>query len=252
MHYFHQIPLLLILLSIYIIPTYAQERASPTPIVVILRTSTPFVEELVVTSTPTFTPTPEGVVLLDVRPEAGNINVRTEPGPEADLLGNITSGTLYPVYRRFFSWYEIQFDLAPNGRGWIYGELVEIVGDESGIEVIEGFDWATPQGFLNNSSDIEELSEEDLLSVTPSDRIIEIPSPTANANAVVNVNETPLGENPLPTFTYPPGAAQIPTQSVVAVRENTGTSSDEIPPLLSIVLLGGVGVIGLLLNSLRG
>ncbi len=250
MHYFHQILLLLILLSIHIIPMYAQERASPTPIVVILRTPTPFVEQPVITSTPTFTPTPEGVVLLDVRPEAGNINVRTEPGPEADLLGNITSGTLYPVYRRFFNWYEIQFDLAPNGRGWIYGDLVEIVGDENGIEVIEGFDWATPQGFLNNDSSIEELSEEDLLSVTPSDRIIEIPSPTANV--AVNANETPFGENPLPTFTYPPGAAQVPTQSAVVPRENTGTSTDNLPPLLSIVLLGGMGVIGLLLNSLRG
>jgi len=250
LHYLHSIPLLLIIIfSIPILPTYAQIRESPTPVVVILMTSTPFVEQSVATATPTFTPTPVGVVLLEVRQEAGSINVRTEPGPEADPLGTISFGTLYPVYRQFYSWYEIQFELSPNGRGWIYGELVDIVGDANEIEIIEDFNWATPQGPLSSApTEVLELSQDDILSSTSGTRIIDVPSTIGN----LSVNETPFEEIPLPTFTYPPDTiAQAPTQSPVDIRGNTGVSTDSIPPLLPIILLGGMGIIGLLLNALR-
>jgi len=250
LHYSYKIPLLLIImLSIHILPTHAQIRESPTPIVVILMTSTPFVEQSIATTTPTFTPTPVGVVLLEVRQEAGNINVRTEPGPEADPLGTISFGTLYPVYRQFYSWYEIQFELSPNGRGWIYGELVDIVGDANEIEIIEDFNWATPQASLSSApTEVLELSEEDLLNATSGTRIIDVPSTVGN----LSVDETPFEAIPLPTFTYPPDTvAQAPTQSAVVVRGNTDVSTDSIPPLLPIILLGGMGIIGLLLNALR-
>lgn len=246
---FHPVPpLLIILLSIIIVPSYAQIRESATPLVVILTTPTPFVERPVASVTPTFTPTPVGVVLLEVRQEAGNINVRTEPGPEADQLGTIGFGTLHPVYRQFYSWYEIQFELSPNGRGWIYGELVDIVGDQNEIEFIEGFNWATPQGSLSSApTEVLELSEEELSS-TPVTRLIDAP-----VVETLSLDATPVEQNVLPTFTYPPDTiAQVPTRSAaVGGGGNADVSTDKIPPLFSIILLGGMGIVGLLLNSLR-
>jgi len=250
LHYFHQTPLLvIIILSIFIIPTHAQIPESATPLTVILTTPTPFVERSVATITPTFTPTPVGVVLLEVREEAGNINVRTEPGPEADKLGAVSFGTLHPVYRQFYSWYEIQFELSPNGRGWIYGEFVDIVGDENEIEFIEDFNWATPQGSLSSGpTEVLELSEEDLSSTPLVTRVIEAPVIVENPD----LDETPIEEIPLPTFTYPPDTlAQAPTQSAIVVGENSDVSTNKIPPMLPMILLGGSGIIGLLLNSLR-
>lgn len=248
---FHSVPpLLIILLSIIIVPSYAQIRETATPLVVILTTPTPFVERPVASVTPTFTPTPVGVVLLEVRQEAGNINVRTEPGPEADQLGTIGFGTRHPVYRQFYSWYEIQFELSPNGRGWIYGELVDIVGDQNEIQFIEDFNWATPQGSLSSApTEVLELSEEELSSTPVVTRQIDVP--TVSEDLILD--ETPIEQGPLPTFTYPPDTiAQVPTRSaVVGEGGNTDVATDKIPPLFPVILLGGMGIVGLLLNSLR-
>jgi len=236
------------ILSATTIPIHAQERPSATPIVVKLFTPTPYVERSVATVTPTFTPTPASLALLEVREEAGSVNVRTEPGPEADQLGSISFGTLYPVYRQFYSWYEIQYELSPTGYGWIYGGLTDIIGDVGEIQIIENFDWATPQGVFNpEPTETLELSEEDILTVTANARIIQIPTSSEDSNATVI-----SAVDPIPTFTYPPDVlAQAPTQSASLVRRNTDTSTSSMPPVFPILLLGGVGIIGLLLNSLR-
>jgi len=225
----------------------AQDRPSPTPMFVILTTPTPFVEQAVATVTPTFTPTPVGIVRLEVREESGSINVRTEPGPEADRLGEISFGTLYPVYRQFYSWYEIEFELSPNRRGWIYGEFVDIIGDPNEIEFIEDFNWATPQGPSGSSPTETSESGDGDASSTPVTRQIDAPIITESAN----VNETPSDQNPLPTFTYPPDTnSQSPVRSQVARNPNTDTSTNQRPPLLPILLLGGAGIVGILFDSL--
>ena len=246
---FHRIRLLFIAkLFILSMTAHAQVRESATPLSVILTTPTPFVERSIASVTPTFTPTPEGVVLLEVREASGSINVRTEPGPEADRLGSISFGTLYPVYRQFYSWYEIEFELSPNRRGWIYGEFVDIIGNPNEIEFIEDFNWATPQGPLSSESTEEvELSDVDLSS-TPVTRLLDAPSTLESA--IVDV--TQAVDNPLPTFTYPPDTrAQVPAQNINVGVSNTDVSSNNVSPLLPILLLGGAGIIGLLLDSLR-
>lgn len=226
----------------------AQDRETATPLSVILTTPTPFVEQAVASVTPTFTPTPVGVVLLEVREASGSINVRTEPGPEADRLGSISFGTLHPVYRQFYSWYEIEFELSPNQRGWIYGEFVDIIGDPNDIEFIEAFNWATPQGSLSSDPTEDLILSEENISSTPLTREIEAPSTIES----LATGETSLELTPLPTFTYPPDTrAQAPVQNVVENETNTQGSPVQISPLLPILLLGGGGIIGLLLDSLR-
>ena len=249
MHYFRQLSLLLVmLLYSEIIPVYGQEPPSSTPLVVILMTPTPFVERSVATITPTFTATALGLAQLEVRQEAGTINVRTEPGPEADQLGSISYGTIYPVYRQFYSWYEIQFELSPNGRGWIFGSLVDIIGDGSAIQIIDDFNWATPQGpFVPTATEVSELSEESSTTGT-GERIIEIPT----ALETLSANEPSFEVMPLATYTYPPDVVAVaPTQSFTAAPRNTAESTAIAKPILPIILLGGLGIIGLLLNSLR-
>lgn len=249
MNNFYQIPLLLITkLFILSMTTHAQVRESATPLSVILTTPTSFVERSVASLTPTFTPTPVGVVLLEVRETSGSINVRTEPGPEADRLGSISFGTLYPVYRQFYSWYEIEFELSPNRRGWIYGEFVDIVGDPNEIEFIEAFNWATPQGPLSSAPIEESELSEEAVSPTPVARQIDAPSTIESSNE----DETLSVENPLPTYTYPPDTrAQVPTPSVIMGGADTDVSTSTISPILPIILLGGAGIIGLLLDSLQ-
>lgn len=241
--------LLIIKLLLIGISTYAQTPASPTPIFVILTTPTPFVEQAVATVTPTFTPTPVGVVLLEVKEGSGGINVRTEPGPEADQLGTISFGTLYPVYRQFYSWYEIEFELSPNRRGWIYGEFVDIIGDSNEIEFIEDFNWATPQGSLSSATEESDELGADSVSSTPVTRQLDAPA------TIESANQTPTVQLVLPTYTYPPSnntTSQIALRSEVSEDANQNTATEQMPPLLPILLLGGAGMIGLLFDSLRG
>jgi hypothetical protein len=243
-------------LVIQITPAFAQVRQSPTPIIVNLITPTPFNrQQSVATVTSTFTPTPKGPVLLEARESSGNVNVRAEPDPDGDRLGSISFGTQYPVLRQFFSWYELQYDLSPSGRAWIYGELVDIIGDASEIEVVDTLEIASAQSI----SDLR--STETWIAITSAPgggqtatanaRVLGVPTIIDGENVVVDLVVTPL-----PTFTYPSDIIAIaPTQSNFLAGETNGQKqkapASQIPPLLPIVILGGFGIIGLLINSLR-
>ena len=239
-----------------VIPTFSQVRQSPTPIIVNLVTSTPFnIQQSVATVTPTFTATPKGPVLLEARESSGNVNIRAEPDPDSERLGGISFGTQYPVLRQFYSWYELQYDLSPSGRAWVYGELVDIVGDPSEIVVVDTLE------IVPTESDLDLQSTETWIAITSEPGGIQ----TATANARVLgvptlVNDTEievdLAITPLPTFTYPSDIAAIaPTQNNLSITEadnqTQNTTPNQVPPLFSIVMLGGVGIIGLLVNSLR-
>lgn len=239
-----------------ITPTFAQVRQSPTPFIVNLITPTPFnIQRSVATVTSTFTATPKGPVLLEARDSSGNVNVRAEPDPDSDRLGSISFGTQYPVLRQFFSWYELQYDLSPSGRAWIYGELIDIIGDASEIEVVDTLEIAPTQ----NISDLR--STETWIAITSAPgggqtatanaRVLGVPTIIDGENVVIDLIATPL-----PTYTYPSDIiAIVPTQSNFLAGENNGqkqkTPASRIPPLLPIVILGGFGIIGLLINSLR-
>ena len=247
--------IMLYLLVFQITPSIAQVRQSPTPIIVNLITPTPNIQQSVATVTPTFTATAKGPVLLEAKESSGNVNIRAEPDPDGERLGGITFGTQYPVLRQYYSWYELQYDLSPSGRAWVYGELVDIVGDISEIAVVDTLEVIPTQ----NAGDIQSTETWIAITVAPggeqtataSARILGVPTLIENSDIVIDLAITPL-----PTFTYPSDVVAIaPTKDDFINSENDNStqnnSTGKIPPLFAVVMLGGFGIIGLLVNSLR-
>lgn len=226
-------------------PALGQVRQTPTPLRANLFTATPFVQNTAPTVTATPTDTPPAPVLLEARESAGNVNVRAQPDTSSERLGTIAFGTQHAALRRYFQWYELAYELSPNGRAWVYGELVDIIGSESELEVIESFADIAP---IESTQEI--IAE---TTATADARILDAPA----AAGAANLPQVP--QTALPTFTYPPDIIAIAPTSIGARQTApTQTPADalptlpaELPPLFPIVLLGGLGLAGLLLSSIR-
>lgn len=247
--------LLPVYISFPLLSSHAQVRQSPTPIIVNLITPTPFsAQQAVATVTPTFTATPKGPVLLEARESSGSVNIRAEPDPNSERLGSIAFGTQYPVLRQYFSWYELQYELSPSGRAWVYGELVEIIGDSTEIQVVDTLEiepTQAPEDLQATETWIAITSAPGgEQTATASARVLSVPT-ISDEIADTNVLEITV----LPTYTYPPDTiALAPTEPGLVNNEVTRNTSTipQTPPLLPILLLGGFGIIGLLFNSIRG
>ena len=163
---------------------------------------------------------------------AGEVNVRALPDVESERLGAIVSGNVYPVLRRYFRWYEFRYEVSPNGRAWVYGDLARVDGDLSQIIVIE--DYAEiARGLGAGASTAEE-------------RTIELATLPAAAGQPVEG----LGTSPLPTFT-PPAATQSPLGNPLRRADRAGARRADMPPILPILVMGGAGILGLLISLLR-
>lgn len=223
------------------VPMNAQGSADATPVRANLVTATPEgAQVLAPTITPSYTPSPLPAARLQALQSAGNVNVRALPDIESDLLGTIAHGTLYPVFRNYYRWYELRFELSPNGRAWVYGDLVTIEGDRSLIEVIDNLDavgFAGGFGFSGGQN-------ADDTSANP--RTIEIATVEADAASAVEV----IDATPLPTFTPP--ATQPPFVYQLEVVEAAEPPLLILPPLVPILTLAGLGLLGLLISMLRG
>lgn len=231
---------LLLILSSQAALAFAQVRQTSTPITADLFTPTPLNrQQLAPTVTLTMTPTPPGPVLLEARESAGDVNVRAAPDISSERLGAIAFGTRYLVLRQFFLWYELRYDPAPNGKAWVFGELVEISGDISQIEVIERWEDA-PAAIDETAPDTEETTAANNARV--------LNAPTA-VEALEQVDEV-IAATALPTFTYPPNF--LASAATPAASPNSeSTSSADLPPLFPIIMLGGFGMVGLLVYSIR-
>lgn len=246
----------------------AQELPTATPAQVDLFNVAPeAVEQLgEETATPTRTPTPLGPVQIEAKEMA---NVRAQPDQDSERLGEIRAGEYYNVIRRYYRWIEFQYDPAPNRRGWVFDELVNIIGDESAILVVDSLDATLP-------------AEQDLGVTATGLAVTQTPGGLLTATAVARQGGgTPVVQigivapgNPnlaeitaeaevrdaLPTFTYPPGIlALAPTE---ATEEAQAAPTDSIfntrrgldapfPPIVPIIALGGLGLLGLLIGAIR-
>ena len=237
----------------------ARFQVSETPIRVTIPTSIPIpTSGSAFSPTPTFTPTNEGPIQLRVI-GADPVNVRALADIESDILGTIRPEDTYSVIGKLFMWYQIIFDASPNGRGWVFEGLVEVIGDASTVPDLS-VATATPQ--LDAQVVAETQTQEGINSVPGGDL-----TATANSRVIappVGNNESGSGDsgasNVLPTFTYPPNLGiQVPivnesneATSVENVSGGSPTStSNEIAPIVPIVILFGFGLAGLLINSLR-
>lgn len=237
----------------------AQVAPSPTPVRVNIPTQTPLpTEGSAPTLVPaTFTPTDQGPAQLEVRSDAGAVNVRSDASTDSDILGQIRRGDRYTVTGRYFRWLQFRFDPSPSGLGWVYDELVEIIGDETAIPDLSAI--PTEDALVLNATQtaqVVELTPGFELTTTAEVRVIEAPS----GDTVGAANPESTGEvNVLPTYTYPPNiVAQAPTdgspEEVTLTPDPTGiniTVAEGVAPIVPILVLGGLGIMGLLIMALR-
>lgn len=215
----------------------------------------------------TRTPTPEGAALLEAITEA---NVRSQADPESDRLGTIRAGDSYTVIGRYFRWYQFQYDQSPSGTGWVFDELVTIKGNPDRIPDLS---LATPTPDVNAlqaNSTLVVLTQTPggVLTATAGVGALPLPIESSANNSGSTVDTSPNilvvgSQTPLPTFTIPPnlGAVSPPIVSSSGTPSENPTAStvqisdfvipSRIPPILPILVLGGVGILGLLISSLR-
>jgi hypothetical protein len=209
-------------------------------------------------ATATWTPQPTPSVRLEPLRTA---NVRILPSTDAsgafgEIIGQIRAGEVYNVTGRFVNWYQFQYPDSPNGRGWVYGELVTIYGDVNAIPVIDLSAQATIDPLILGATQTlaaVTLTPGGLLTATANARVIAAP-PSAGGAALSGDGGEP--GMILPTYTYPAGIVFMPTQpapngmselSAPISRSRTGG----IPPIVPIMVLGGIGVLGLAISSIR-
>ncbi len=231
------------------------QQPSATPVRVTIATSTPVsTAQQLATATFTWTPTPPAAPQLEALPEAGEVNVRSLPDPSSQRLGTIRAGELYIVRGRYFSWYLFDFPASPTGTGWVFGQLVRIVGDESEIPTND------PYAVPTSAADGEAQATLTALLAAPggeatataASRIIVLP--TSTVDMAMAAPQAPLQR---PTFTPPaefnprvvPTTALDDSQGLVAAISSVGEVSTA--PAVPIAVLAGIGIVGFIVSLLR-
>ena len=67
----------------------------------------------------------------------GQANLRAAPDVNADLLGQIVSGTSYPVIGRseLYPWVLLEDPTSQQPMGWVYNDLVKFQGDIASVPI---------------------------------------------------------------------------------------------------------------------
>lgn len=243
----------------------SQELATATPAQVSLPTSLPFVTAAPAASptflVPTATATEVGPIVLEAVTEA---NVRAEPDPDAALLGVIRPGTFYPVIGRYYRWIQFQYDQSQAGTAWIYDELVTFIGDQSTIPDLTEASAPPPNPPSQFDTADGTLVPGALETATAAAGSVPLPGVNAAPNTVELERQFVTPMQVLPTFTFPPSGSNLPTPTPLANAEepalqstreaqdgNPMTSPTNLPPILPIGVLAGLGLLGLLIAALR-
>ena len=234
----------------------AQVRISDTPVAVILPEATqPPTLAVFLTATPTFTPTAAlPSVFLEGALPPSELNVRDFPENGA-YLGSLVPGQRYPITGVYFSWLQFEYPAGVDGKGWIYAPTVRVFGNVNEVAQID------PNAVLI-------VVENDETATAAARFLIPGVAETATAEARILVVPTldpadgSLSGFP-PTFTAPAEiVARVPTQQ----PDNTLSPTPQpdvleqavgvvvqrsLPPITSILVLGGLGVLGIAIGLLR-
>ena len=164
-------------------------------------------------ATVTGTPTGPVVVVPD------QVNVRTGPNTEYQLIGVLIAGQTAPAIGRTAGgdWIQIAYAGVPNNIAWVYSPFVVLDPPGAFLPIIEPPATATPR-------------------VTP----------TIDPTLAAQFNLSDVTATRLPTFTAAPPIIQ-PTIAAPELGASTG-----IPPVLTIAGLVLIGTFGVLISVLRG
>jgi hypothetical protein len=201
------------------------------------------------------------------------VNIRLEADPEADIVGSIRAGERFVVTGRFFRWLQLRFESSPTGVGYVYDELVEIIGDESRIPDLTQANFPTQDTSVQDATSTFEAIQQTpggVLTLTANARVIEAPSVENNSdpalttpsidNSQPNVSGVVSVPQVLPTFTYPPNLiTQAPTEAsenvnnVVTQTGSNGNSDEDanLAPIIPVGALGLAGLLGLIISLRR-
>jgi uncharacterized protein YraI len=152
----------------------------------------------------------------------GDVNVRAGPCTCYDKVGVLVAGQTSPILGRNpeGDWFEIEYVGGPNGVGWVFKDLVHVVGDINAMATI-------------------------LPPPTPTLPPTTTPGPGETAGALFDSTATPI-VNRLPTFTAPAvvlAPTLLPAQGL--------SSGGAFPPAVLIIVLFVLGTLGILLSLLR-
>lgn len=229
------------------------QDVSSTPVQLHFATSTPTPPRE--TNTPTRTPTLSGRVMIEAL--SNETNVRAGPDINDDRLGTIDPGEQYPVVAKRFDWYQIQYPDSPNGMGWVYKEVVTLIGDAEAIPELSLEEIPTIDPAFVNAQEATSNAELTVQSM--------IETPGAVGTLTIEAMVTPTGVftpgpdgavptlepgAPLPTYT-PPQFTNTPIILPKAAATSNTSSDGEIPPIIPILALGALGLMGLLISFLR-
>ncbi len=152
-----------------------------------------------------------------------DVNVRAGPGTDYDQVGVLIPGQTSPIVGRNpdGTWFEIEYVGGANGIGWVFKDLVRVVGD------------------LNTMPTVIPPPTPTLLPTTTP-----VPGATQGTDSFAST-ATPSANRP-PTFTAPAAVALptlLPAQGISA--------GGAFPPAVLIIVLTVLGAFGTMLSVLR-
>jgi hypothetical protein len=236
-----------------------QAQDEPTPVIIdsFGPTALPFVEVTEIAVSPTWTATAVPAARLQALSEA---NVRAEPDPEAELLGVIGSDQQFVVTGRYFRWFRFEYADALSDEGWVFDELVQIIGDETSIRDLTLDPTPTPDPQvigLTFTAEVIALTPGGGLTATANSNIVPLPIPPGVTAQITAAISQPANQI-LPTFTFPPN---LPGFSPETTNEPTSIPSafdtlienlpDNSPPIIPLIALISLGVFGLVITATR-
>lgn len=238
-------------------PAFGQPTPTSIPVVIPTNTSqatnTPVDTEI----PPTFTPTDQGPAQLVVPEDSGAINARAEPDLDGFILGQIRPGEQYVATGRYFNWVQFQYETSPSGYAYVYGDLVDLIGDTTQlVDLTQQEQPAQDTSSLDATQTIAVLALTPGFDATQTADVREIAPPSADDSVQVagtNVSEI------LPTYTYPPNVlAQAPTpgpRPQITPQTRSGNAqqngTEGLAPMVPIIIFATFGVVGMLLSMLR-
>lgn len=227
----------------------ARQQPSGTAGEVILPTST--ASPLPATETPTRTPTLAGPALIEARNP--DTNVRSGPDISDDRLGQIQPGERYVVLGRRFKWLQIQFPNSPTSIGWVFEDVVNIIGEADQIPEISLEELPTTDPIIAAQQETliaATLTPGGVLTLTRESFIT--PEGLFTSPPLIEEQSRTLAPGEvLPTYTFPPFTnTPIPPSSLRA-PDSTSSDSSNFAPAIPALGLIGLGLLGLMIGIFR-
>jgi hypothetical protein len=230
--------------------TLAQATATAVPL--LIPTLTPTIE-IQVTEPPTRTATAAAIsnARVEARDKETGANVRSAPDVNSEKLGTIFPGQFFSVIGRYQQWLQILYDKSSNGRAWIFEGVVNVTGlDPAQIPTILPNALPSPNVATGAAQQTAAV-----LQSTPgagqTATVLQASATgvfTATLDGSTSSNNSAIDPNePLPTFTFPPPFVE----ATLPPRFSASTSQGGIPPIVPIIVLGGIGLFGLFVSALR-